>query len=330
MIQVDANPELLPPFQPVQAIDFGFQDDYVLEVATNSQYAIASASDKLIRLYDLTTLQLATTLKAQEKAINKIKIYNDQYLLSASADGTLLRWDLRTAQPIQTFRHDKPITTFDINCNDTMVVMGTGDFDLYGCPDILFYDTRQTPQFLSRFEESHNDDVTEIQCHPTLPSHLITSSADGLVNYYDVTDFDEQEALLSVVNAGSAVQKAGFFGPDCEYVYSLTGNETFLLHTLEGDLICDYGDVRQLDESIGYAIDCSYDKETQRFYLITGNIDGDVQLLHVNVNHVQHCQTLKAPGGHSDIVRAFHWNHSTQSILTGGEDGRMCAWQANL
>ena len=104
MIQVDANPELLPPFQPVQAIDFGFQDDYVLEVATNSQYAIASASDKLIRLYDLSTLQLATTLKAQEKAINKIKVYNDHYLLSASADGTLVRWDLRTAQPVQTFR----------------------------------------------------------------------------------------------------------------------------------------------------------------------------------------------------------------------------------
>ncbi|KAI8142520.1 WD40-repeat-containing domain protein [Fennellomyces sp. T-0311] len=329
MIKVDSNPDLLPPFQPVRAIDFGFEDDYVLEVTTNSQYAIASASDKCIRLYDLSSLQLATTLKLQEKAIRKIKTYNDQYLFSASEDGSLVRWDLRTAQAVQTFRYNRPITAFDINCNESMAVLGTGDFDSTGCQDLVFYDTRQT-QLLSRFEESHSDDVTEIQCHPTLPSHLITSSADGLVNYYDVADFDEQEALISVVNAESAVQKAGFFGPECEYVYSLTGNETFMLHTLEGDLICDYGDVRQMDASIGYAIDCSYDVATQRFYLITGNAEGDVQLLHVNVGHVQHCQTLKAPGGHTDIVRAFHWNHQTQSILTGGEDGRMCAWQANL
>lgn len=47
----------------------------------------------------------------------------------------------------------------------------------------------------------------------------------------------------------------------------------------------------------------------------------------MNVGQVQHCQTLKAPGGHTDIVRAVYWNHQSQSILTGGEDGRMCAWQ---
>lgn len=54
---------------------------------------------------------------------------------------------------------------------------------------------------------------------------------------------------------------------------------------------------------------------------------GQVQLFHVNIGELQLCQVLEAPGGHSDIVRAFYWNHQTQSILTGGEDGRMCAWQ---
>jgi hypothetical protein len=101
---------------------------------------------------------------------------------------------------------------------------------------------------------------------------LISASTDGLVNNYDVTEFDEVEALISVVNSGSSVNKAGYFGPNAEYLYCLTHIETFSLHTLEGDVICDYGDVRQIGlTEVDYAIDCSYDPVTQRFFLITGN-----------------------------------------------------------
>ncbi|KAI9313029.1 WD40-repeat-containing domain protein [Dichotomocladium elegans] len=327
MIQVESNPSLLPSFHPVQALDFNLGEDYVLEVTANSQYAIASGSDSLIRLYDLNTLRPATTI-AQQKGLTRIRLYNDHTLFSAATDGTLVRWDLRSARPVQTFTCDKPISAFDINCDDTMAVAGTSDYDSYRPGELVFFDTRQT-QMLAKFDESHKDDVTEIQCHPSLSHHLLSSSVDGIINYYDVSDFDEMEALLSVVDAGSSIQKMGFFGPQAEYVYSLTRTETFLLHTLEGDLICDYGDVRQFDQNqVDYAIDCSYDPNTQRFYLLTGNYSGDVQILHVNVGQVQHCQTLKAAGGHTDVVRAVYWNHQTQSILTGGEDGRMCAWQA--
>lgn len=54
---------------------------------------------------------------------------------------------------------------------------------------------------------------------------------------------------------------------------------------------------------------------------------GTVDFFHVNIGQLQHCQQLKVDGSHSDVVRSLYWNHSTQSILTGGEDGRLCAWQ---
>ncbi|CDH52076.1 wd repeat-containing protein 89 [Lichtheimia corymbifera JMRC:FSU:9682] len=326
MIQVESNPTLLPPFQPVQALDLQLGNEYVLQVTANSQYAMASCSDSTVRLYDLATLQPATALR-QQKVLTKMQLYNDSTLFTSSVDGTLVRWDLRTAQPVQTLTYSKPISAFDINCNDTMAVVGTSDYDKYANGELVFFDTRQS-SILHKFVESHLDDITEIQCHPSMPARLLSSSTDGIINYYDVTDFDEEEDILAVVDAGSSIQRMGFFGPDAEYVYSLTHTETFLLHTLEGDLICDFGDVRSFDSNqVEYAIDCSYDPVSQRFYLITGNNSGDVQLLHVNVGQVQHCQTLKAPGGHTDIVRAVYWNHHSQSILTGGEDGRMCAWQ---
>ncbi|CAO3670849.1 hypothetical protein G6F70_007117 [Rhizopus microsporus] len=331
-IDVQTCTNILPPFQLIKNIELGYNDGYVFDVTANSQYAITSASDNFIRLYDLATLQLAQTIRSHDCKISQMKLKSDQYLFTVSEDSTLKRWDLRTSSgPVQCFKYKKPLTAFDINCNDTMAIAGTElSFDDHSV-DLAFFDTRHT-SLLHTFTESHNDDITEIRSHPTLPAQFLSCSTDGLINNYDVTDFDEEEALISVVNSGSSVSKTGYFGPEAEYLYCMTHIETFSLHTLEGDLICDYGDVRNIGlTKVDYAIDCSYDPISRRFYLITGSIEGIVDFFHVNLGQLQHCQQLNAGNyGHSDIVRSLFWNHSTQSILTGGEDGRLCAWQGQL
>ncbi|KAI8343397.1 WD40-repeat-containing domain protein [Chlamydoabsidia padenii] len=326
MVAISINNDMLPKYQLVRSMNFGWQDQYVFDVTANSQYAIASASDNLIRLYDLSTLQPATSLSFHQQRISKIKLFNDQFLFSASEDGKLARWDLRTSTtPVQVFDYGRPLSAFDINCNDSMAVVGTLNEEVVQAAELGFFDTRQT-RLIHKFEESHGDDVTEIQCHPTLPSQLISCSTDGLINSYDVTDFDEEEALLAVVNSGSSVNKTGYFGPNAEYLFCLTHLETFSLHTLEGDLLCDYGQLKQLD-GVDFAIDCNYDSNSQRLYLETGSNSGSISIFHVNIDELQLCQTLQAQGGHTDVVRSLYWNHGTQSILTGGEDGIMCAWQ---
>jgi hypothetical protein len=93
-----------------------------------------------------------------------------------------------------------------------------------------------------------------------------------MINVYDVTEFDEEENMISAVNSGSSVSRAGYFGPNAEYLYCMTHIETFSLYTLDGDVICDYGDIRNIGlTEVDYAIDCSYDHITQRFYLVTGS-----------------------------------------------------------
>lgn len=104
MVTVGINNDMLPKYQLVRSMNFGWQDQYVFDVTANSQYAIASASDNMIRLYDLSTLQPATSLSFHQQRISKIKLFNDQYLFSASEDGKLARWDLRTStSPVQIF-----------------------------------------------------------------------------------------------------------------------------------------------------------------------------------------------------------------------------------
>ncbi|KAI7897698.1 WD40-repeat-containing domain protein [Cokeromyces recurvatus] len=329
-IDVQVCTTILPPFQLIKGIDLGYNDDYVFDVTANSQYAITSASDNFVRLYDLSTLQLSHTIPAHNERISKMKLKSDQYLFTVSEDSTLKRWDLRTNNAVQTFKYNKPLTAFDINCNDSMAIVGTEFSTNSQSADLVFYDARNT-SVLHVFNESHGDDITEIQCHPLSPAQFISCSTDGILNNYDVTDFDEEEAMISAINSGSSVNKAGYFGPNAEYLYCLTHIETFSLHTSEGDVICDFGDVRGINVTeVDYAIDCNYDPINQRFYLITGNNTGTVDFFHVNIGQLQHCQQLKMSGGHTDVVRSLYWNHPTQSILTGGEDGRLCAWQGQI
>lgn len=106
-IDVHTCADILPPFQLVKGIDLGYNDGYVFDVSANSQYAMTSASDNFVRLYDLGTLQLSHTIPAHTGKISKMKLKSDQYLFTASEDCTLKRWDLRTVGsngPVQTFK----------------------------------------------------------------------------------------------------------------------------------------------------------------------------------------------------------------------------------
>lgn len=105
-IDIQTCNDILPPFQLVKGIDLGFNNNYIFDVTANSQYAITSASDNFVRLYDLSTLQLANTIPAHNSKISKMKLKSDQFLFTVSEDKTLKRWDLRTAGstgPVQIF-----------------------------------------------------------------------------------------------------------------------------------------------------------------------------------------------------------------------------------
>lgn len=56
---------------------------------------------------------------------------------------------------------------------------------------------------------------------------LLSGSTDGLVNIYDTTIMDEDEALLQVINHGS-VHHAGFIGEKA--IYALSHDEAFSIH----------------------------------------------------------------------------------------------------
>eukprot|EP00744_Colponema_vietnamica_P027314 GILI01040911.1.p1 GENE.GILI01040911.1~~GILI01040911.1.p1 ORF type:complete len:132 (+),score=23.58 GILI01040911.1:42-398(+) len=75
---------------------------------------------------------------------------------------------------------------------------------------------------------------------------------------------------------------------------------------------------------LDYLVKCHYDQSTQRLYLSAGSFGGDVVLFHVNVGEIQPVGLLR--GGHVDQIRSCYWDTANQTLLTGGEDSRICLW----
>lgn len=89
-------------------------------------------------------------------------------------------------------------------------------------------DARASKRSLLQYVESHSDDVTDLCFHASHPSILLSGSTDGLVNLYDTTVTDEDDALTQVFNHGSSIAHTGFLS-DHE-VFALSHDEIFSIY----------------------------------------------------------------------------------------------------
>ncbi|KAF9577026.1 WD repeat-containing protein 89, partial [Lunasporangiospora selenospora] len=126
----------------------------------------------------------------------------------------------------------------------------------------------------------------------------------------------------------------GYFGPNSEYIYCLSHMETLSLwNSDDADAIHQFGDIRGVSNAalgllLDYGIDCQYDTESGRLYLLSGSNEGNINILHVKVDSLQLCQVLS--GGHNEIVRSTFWDAKRGVLYSGGEDARLCLWTNDL
>lgn len=149
------------------------------------------------------------------------------------------------------------------------------------------------------------------------------------------------------MNAECAVRSLGFFGPEGEGVYCCTNTETLSLWNAGGarrDV--DFGDVRALargdaptdDGQVGkrrgqnqrewgvpvdYIVGCQYEADADRLWLVAGGFEGGACLATVATDGITPNAVLER--GHKEQVRTFDW--LGQTVVTGGEDAKMCLWR---
>lgn len=99
------------------------------------------------------------------------------------------------------------------------------------------YRDLRTAGVKAQYTESHNDDITALSFHPTVPHLLLSGATDALVNIYNLlappstttTDTDDDAALHQVINHGSSIHRAGFLGTN---VYALSHDEQLAVYAV--------------------------------------------------------------------------------------------------
>ncbi|KAJ3034663.1 WD repeat-containing protein 89 [Rhizophlyctis rosea] len=315
-----------PPHQP---------EGWVLDIVPTRDNSLVAAptTGGIVKILDAQSLAEAGTVNASrqqqggDSTLSEVAFdtTNNALLWTADKGGKVGLWDLRSGGEALSHNVGAPVLSISVNSNHTLLAAGT---ELVGeDAKILFWDVRNGLSPAAEFIECHSDDVTQVRFHPEQPNAMLSGSTDGLVCLYNLETFDEDDALYQVIKEDS-VHKIGYFGPSYEYLYCLTHMETFSLWRFsEAERIYQFGDIRMQtpDVKVDYLIDCAYDAEGLRMYLLSGSQEGGIGILHVNLGKLDVVHTLN--GGHDDIVRGLHWNPQTRTIISGGEDGRICLWR---
>ena len=82
-------------------------------------------------------------------------------------------------------------------------------------------------------------------------------------------------------------------------------------------------------DGVDFVVGCHWDEARGRLLLLGGEHGGGVHLLHAAADGaVARVDTLRGGvgGGHVSGVRCFDWAEPPGAVITGGEDGRICAW----
>lgn len=300
----------------------------------------AACSDFTLRLHDKRHLRPLRTFSGHKQPVSAVRFArgSENSLYSASLDGTVRLWDVRSAGSGRehVFRSDAShaFCSVDVSCGDSLLCAGTEQVN--GEDSFLvFWDNRKPGQaLLGVYSESHSDDITQVRFHPTNKDRLVSGSTDGLVNVFDVSRGSEEDALTGTCNSESSVSALCWLGEErllcVSHDQGLRLWDLKSLDTEEQLTVYSTHDARidaahgSADSTVDYLIGgCWLDSESQAL-VVGGSSGGDVHLFTCDRSGLSLLRTLR--GGHSATVRCLGFDSHTLSLFTGGEDGRLLRW----
>ncbi|XP_066965156.1 WD repeat-containing protein 89 [Macrobrachium rosenbergii] len=313
---------------------------------SNDKIAV-SLSDNSVAVLTMDTLQNVSEFETQAKSVTGIRYSptDNNLLWTSSLDGTLKIWDVRTGQcekTLETKSDDeksciKPLTSFDVSLNERIVCAGTEliESEVF----LLFWDIRNS-ESLGGYSQSHSDDITQIKFHPVNPDSLASSSTDGLINVFDVSQKEEEDALMYSLNVNVTVDKLTWLKGNGKYerigaitdIHSLQFwdiKEASPLHSFSRNDVtesikCKSSEesyivsIHMLEESdnpiilVGSGMDASNCLRTVKLDLSTGLLQPEASL--------QSKQEQR-------LTRAALYDGKTDSFITAGECGVVRLWK---
>ncbi|KAF8966452.1 WD40-repeat-containing domain protein [Flammula alnicola] len=324
-------------------------DCYILSIAALPAFYAASTSapSNVIDIFDKTTLQGVQTLPGHEVATTSLRAVDglggvvQKCLISSGKDGSIKAWDDRSNShsiKMTDLGKTRPLLCCDVSSDGLTVAAGT---DLQGDDAlILYWDPRQPATPLRTHGSTHSDDVTALSFAPnkdpsTNHNIILSGSSDGLLCTSNADEDDEDEAAIQVGNWGCSISQAGWIQDDSAAIWAASDMETFSTWRSDLDQLLSL-DIRApvLHNGRTWVTDYlitarSTSTCNPKLSIFTGSNEGDIALLsnmNISVPDAPWCLHKLWTHGHVGVVRDALWDEINQTLVTGGEDGKINVW----
>lgn len=320
------------------------QSVYVLHLDASFQSTstklVSGLSDYRCIVYDVGTyLKAVFSSTVHQDVITDVKlsVEDPQIFYTGSLDGTIKLWDTRTpAKPALIFQDNsdgdanlKPISCFDVSADQKFVCGGSPlvEADSY----LLFWDSRKS-SVLGGYWETHTDDITQIKFSSRQTNLMLSGSTDGLVNLFDVSQSNEDDALVNSFNVDTAVRKLRWF--DQEHTFGvITDMETVQMWHVDDAEPAQQFDRQMLGEAIkikswnnGYVCDI-YSSSSKDTLILSGSNVGKGDYLKLSKFSEDKLNPYATFEKNKQLVRCSCYDASQDKFITAGESGIISVWQ---
>lgn len=292
----------------------------VASVSTNSLHLIAS---------DLSR-SLHEIKNAHSGTITGLKPFTQHTVVSSGAKEGIRIWDFRESnvnKPVLEFTYKSEVPILSIDTKSNFVAAGT---ELVGVDaGVHIWDIRNLSKTFVSYIDSHNDDVTDVKFHPTDNNALLSGSTDGLVNVYNCSIQDEDDAVYQTINHGASIHSMGFLSE--KRIFALSHMETFSIYQVADPdenvpepKPIEFGDVRE-------AWGCEYVIDMFPSYIGAGNYEKqNFKLIPFANEQPDISNVIEFEGGHGEeVVRSLFIDDARNKVYSAGEDGVVRLWSVD-
>lgn len=247
------------------------------EVVREHGVLLSSLSDCSILTLDLETMKSIHHIpQAHEKRINGLHLDNN-VLYTCSNDGTIKVWDLKSEKPLMGQCRGPSQQEFYSLAQTQHILAGGGE------GDILFWDLRRM-KLLNSFNETHSDEVTSLQFVNNKPSILMSSSLDGMICLFDLSQDNEDEATDTVIRLEQPVNSCKFIGESFSAGFAQTTVQTIAVLSFENAQVAkEINTIENLDTN-PYALLGAYTVPNENsLYYLRGNLEGLMEEYEINL-----------------------------------------------